>query len=377
MFHIMKKFYFFLFLIISYTSALAEKTYHASKDGFCYYEVSEFGKGTGILSTTGQVLIPQSLKTVHLWYVEDTGMFKTFGEGGFGVITKNGKWVIPNCKYYVATPKITGNKKWIKVGTKDGKYGACDEYGNEIVPLSYADVKYFTKHQSFGTKKTKSQEKFTLYKENKDGSSRNYVDNSNSKSKGSSSSKISKEPTTKRVTNWDGSYSDITNNPDGTTTTITYSTCTSCYGSKYCSICGGVGGKYVGFGSYQNYYICSGCGGGGACKYCGGTGTKVLISNYNPVSGLMTSQDPYTGKTYTSVAGYSDSNNKSSSSSANKSSYCSSCKGTGMDLVAYDIGFAPSGVGGYTNSSGSQCPYCNQYNAHQHVYCPVCNTDKW
>lgn len=388
-----EKVLFFLFFIISYTSAFAEKTYHESKDGFCYYVVHDFGKGTGILSPSGNVLIPQSLETMVLTYVDYTGMFMTF-DGKRGVITKNGEWVIPNGKYYYAVPKKTGNKKWIKVETKDGKYGACDEYGNEIIPPSFADVQYFTKYQSFGTKKTKSQEKFTLYKGNKDGSSRNYADNSNSKSK-SSFYNPDRIDNREKIKKQEAHILSLKEKKKK---------CFYCKGTgkerkNLCMSCHGTGTikMIVTFQQYQ-YFPCNYCNQTGyretQCLECLKTNMSIsfaenILTSLKETHGMTKQQEETYYKNKAQQAQmqlewqqeidaiaqpYIDA--PTSSSNNNTTSICSLCNGTGYDRTAYDPTFV-TGVGGYFNYEGNKCPVCGKFNAHHHTYCPVCKADKW
>lgn len=175
----------------------------------------------------------------------------------------------------------------------------------------------------------------------------------------------------------DGSYADVTENADGTTTHVTHRKCYSCKGYGKCSICNGMGGLVVGVYTKQ-WRGCTLCGGSGKCKYCNGTGENVMVQTYYPSTKTAVGLDIYTGKTYQSTYGERhDRNGSSSHSSTSTSSKCSICNGTGIDPHAYYSGDPKPAVGGYTHSSGGKCIYCGKYEWHQHVYCPKCNANKY
>lgn len=175
----------------------------------------------------------------------------------------------------------------------------------------------------------------------------------------------------------DGSYADVTENADGTTTMVHHKKCYSCKGSGQCSVCNGMGGLIVGVYTKQ-WRGCTLCGGSGKCKYCNGTGESIMVQTYNPSTKTAVGQDLYTGKTYRSTYGEKhDRNGASSHSSTSSSSKCSMCNGTGIDSHAYYSGDLKPAVGGYTHSSGGKCIYCGKYEWHQHVYCPKCNANKY
>lgn len=181
---------------------------------------------------------------------------------------------------------------------------------------------------------------------------------------------------TRRETYADGSYSDITENPDGTVSRMTYRTCNICHGGKRCNLCHGQGGQWGGHGQYRRYVICNSCGGNGACKYCGGTGTSVLASTYYPATGESFGRDLHTGNLSSSHP-YRTDNSSSHSSGDTSTSRCSICNGTGYDKFAWEAGSQRPYVGGVTNYEGNRCSICGKTNWHQHVYCPKCNADKY
>lgn len=167
----------------------------------------------------------------------------------------------------------------------------------------------------------------------------------------------------------DGSYADVTENADGTTTHVTHCKCYSCKGYGKCSICNGMGGLVVGVYTKQ-WRGCTLCGGSGKCKYCNGTGENVMVQTYYPSTKTAVGLDIYTGKTYQSTYGERHERNESSSRTSTNSSskVCSRCGGSGVS----PIGILGSGIdAAYTNASGENCPYCSEYDYqfHHHGRC--------
>lgn len=178
----------------------------------------------------------------------------------------------------------------------------------------------------------------------------------------------------------DGSYADVTENSDGTTTHVMHRKCYSCKGTGRCSVCNGVGSKIVGV--YTKQWLgCTFCGGSGKCKYCNGTGETIMVNTYDPRTNSTVGQDLYTGKTYRSTYGERHSENESSShSTTTSSSSCSICNGTGIDSFPWEDPTSTVGqrmAWGYTNQAGNKCPYCSKYTWHKHAYCPKCKADKY
>lgn len=177
---------------------------------------------------------------------------------------------------------------------------------------------------------------------------------------------------TKRTYYDNGGYADETTNADGTITTVTYNPCNICHGNKTCTLCNGAGGIWGGYGNYRRYGICASCQGGRLCKYCKGTGATFFITTYNPASQSTIGKDLWSGNRYFSD-GHNSNDNSSHSSSSSRSS-CSICNGTGIDPFPWKDGLVGRGLpSGYTNASGTKCPYCKEYVWHQHAKCPKCN----
>lgn len=173
------------------------------------------------------------------------------------------------------------------------------------------------------------------------------------------------------------------------------SNCYVCHGSGYtkgtpCIACSGQGIVRTGY-NPPLYVNCSFCHGLGRnpqkCTSCMQKditigGMKAVLHFLEKSNGM--SQEQYEkyclSENYRTDINKADRdfmrslNSMSSSSTASTSSTssCNICHGTGMDPFAWETGNIPSG-GGYTNSKGSDCPYCHRYTWHQHKYCPKCN----
>ncbi len=184
-----------------------------------------------------------------------------------------------------------------------------------------------------------------------------------------------KQTKTYRHTFANGSYTDVTEKPDGSSTHIHHSPCRSCKSSGLCSMCHGAGQRISGWGRYQSLTMCTFCGASGKCKFCGGTGENVMVSFYDHKSQSMESFDVNSGKKYFSVAGGNSHDNNYNSSTSNNST-CNNCHGTGVDPYPWSDP-ASNALQRlpwcYTNSEGSQCPYCSERAWHQHYKCPSCN----
>lgn len=177
----------------------------------------------------------------------------------------------------------------------------------------------------------------------------------------------------RRVNYSDGSYADITRNADGSETTITYKPCVICHSRRVCNLCGGAGGRWSGFGNYQNYNICRSCGGDGKCKYCYGTGMTVFTSTYYPGSNSTIGKDLWSGRTYSAGGGAGDKRESvSESNGTNNSATCSKCKGTGYDPFPSSSHGVGGWIGVYHNGH-SQCNICGKWEEHWHDKCPSCN----
>lgn len=179
--------------------------------------------------------------------------------------------------------------------------------------------------------------------------------------------------------------------------------CYKCRGTQtadggLCGFCKGTGIIKMGYYTPQ-YYPCSYCGQTGRkkvrCDLCMQTDNlisyyEIKLNTLNDTQGLTRyAADLYYDHQATvnrinnecqmTINNIADSHlegtYKSSSASAGG---CSICRGTGMEPTAWDSESASRSpnAGGYTNPSGTKCPYCGLYKWHQHKYCPGCNADK-
>ena len=178
---------------------------------------------------------------------------------------------------------------------------------------------------------------------------------------------------TYRQTYADGSYADITEKSDGSSTHVYHSPCRSCKGSGRCTICHGTGRAISGWGRYQRVVPCSFCGASGQCKYCGGKGESVMVNYYDSKTQSMDGYDVNTGKKNRSVHGENSGENYYGPSNSNKST-CHNCHGTGVDPFPWKDHTAGQGLRWcYTNSEGAKCPYSAERAWHQHHRCASCN----
>ena len=109
--------------------------------------------------------------------------------------------------------------------------------------------------------------------------------------------------------------------------------------------------------------------------------TKEVLNTYTEIKAWEHNQNMEHQKAIDEIAEpYLNSTRKSNSSnsSTSSSSKCSMCNGTGIDPAAYDLTYhiGRGLVVGYTNPSGTECPYCKKTSGHKHVYCPKCKADK-
>lgn len=154
-----------------------------------------------------------------------------------------------------------------------------------------------------------------------------------------------------------GGYSLVTENPDGSITTVSHMTCTSCYGKGVCSFCNGSG---------MNYITRMACGClTGKCGICHGTGEMVTTSVYYP--GINTTQMTMPDGSIEYVGpGFGDSPGTTGNErekrreefESRKGRYgqidCTSCWGSGVCKTCGGNGYFYSG-----STSPIPCPNCD------------------
>lgn len=182
--------------------------------------------------------------------------------------------------------------------------------------------------------------------------------------------------------------------------------CSYCNGTqsipRNCYTCSGRGTIKMGYYNPQ-FYVCNNCGGTGrkhqSCTACQKTDVSISLSRnmlkyYKDTHGMTKEEAAlyskhnsriaqmerdYQNATNALVEPYlnSSGNGYYSHSSSSSRSKCSICNGTGIDPHAYYSGDPKPSVGGYTHSYNEKCIYCGKYKWHQHVYCPICNANKY
>jgi hypothetical protein len=99
---------------------------------------SEFAVATengwwGIIDRTGKALTPFIYNETHVF---ENGAFFTIKDLKTTIYNNTGKVIAPEGKYNVAH-RVAGNLTFVQ---RDGKFGAIDMTGQEIVPLIYSDI---------------------------------------------------------------------------------------------------------------------------------------------------------------------------------------------------------------------------------------------
>lgn len=174
--------------------------------------------------------------------------------------------------------------------------------------------------------------------------------------------------------------------PNGARLRTTYRPCISCRGSVVCSNCAGmkICGLCKGMGGivtpgYGNYIPCGLCNRTGNCGICHGTGqcacAKYEYPGYMPGSTTLVGADGSI-LTHTSYSGGgSSSSSTPHSRSSSSHSFCRRCCGTGVEPTP-GTGNGMSSWVAYHNIEGNKCPYCSQYNSHNHDRCSSCNVPR-
>ena len=317
-----------------------------------------------------------------------------------GICDLNGNEIIIPGKYTsISHNNYENEPQWFSV-EKDGKEGAYDMYGRELVPALYSDL-YYDNEEGF------------YYENNGDDVALNVkINTNNSNSYSSASTSLSSNDTnykyaalndpnlvdnSEKIANAHQLIDDLESQKRN---------CSSCHGTgaipTICTMCRGTGTIKMGYYTPQ-FFKCNYCGGTGRtskpCIECQKTDVSISISR----SMLKTYKETH-GMTKETAAFYHEHNSKmaqmdrdyqnainaiaepylnstrksnSSHSSTSSSSKCSLCNGTGIDPHVYHSGDPKPAVGGYTHSSGEKCIYCGKYKWHQHVYCPKCNANKY
>lgn len=349
-----------------------------------------------------EIIAPGKYSYVHF----NTNGFFEVKQGDYeGICDLNGHEIIAPNKYTsISHVNYENEPQWFSV-EKDGKEGAYNMYGRELVPALYSDL-YYDNEEGF------------YYENNGDDIVLNVKITTNDlNSYSSTSTSLSSNDTNSNDTNYkyaalnDPNLVDNSEKIAGAHQLINdlesqKRNCSSCHGTgsipTICTMCRGTGTIKMGYYTPQ-FFKCNYCGGTGKqktqCMACYQTNmqisltqsllktlqethgmTKETLNTYIEIKGMEHKQNMEFQRAINEIAEpYLNSTRKSNSSqsSTSSSSKCSLCNGTGIDPHVYHSGDPKPAVGGYTHSSGGKCIYCGKYEWHQHVYCPKCNANKY
>lgn len=135
---------FYLVFLGLITVTAQNKVLKHESDGFKWYLLTdENGEKEGAMDINGKILIPFSAGYDFVSYKK--GQFMVFYSSGSntGYYSKEGKIIIHPKKYDDATYIDGKDGNWYCV-EKNGKEGACDIYGNELVPPKYRSIYYYS-----------------------------------------------------------------------------------------------------------------------------------------------------------------------------------------------------------------------------------------
>ncbi len=127
------------------TSSNSETTYQKETleiedDGYKWIEVSS-GSFYGAKSETGNWILPLSLKLKFCYYYD--GEFHVKDENwSCGIYSIQGKCIIPPSRGYDSISKLDEDKDYYYSIKKNGKEGACNKNGKEIIPPEYENLLY-------------------------------------------------------------------------------------------------------------------------------------------------------------------------------------------------------------------------------------------
>lgn len=354
-----------------------------------------------------------------------------------GIIDDKGKVVISPGRYdlikRIVNEKVACYETTIIIGDKysnrDPLYGICDLEGNEVLPNEY-NVCYYSDTEILEMEKDGMRYKINIVQlitevkaqrdrqlaYAQDLAEREYVNhgqNSQNSQQQINTSSSSLNDTGSKYTKL--SNPNLVDNSEKIANAhqliseleLQKQNCSFCHGigsiPQVCTMCHGTGTRKIGYMTPQ-YFVCTWCQGTGKqskqCLSCAQTDVKISITR----NLLKTLQETHgmtkeVLKTYTDIKAWEHNQNmehqraidaiaepylnstrksNSSHSSTSSSSKCSLCNGTGIDPSAYELTYVIGRglVVGYTNQSGTECPYCKKISGHKHVYCPKCKADK-
>lgn len=344
-----------------------------------------------------EIIAPGKYSYVHF----NTNGFFEVKQGDYeGICDLNGHEIIAPNKYTSIYHINHENKpQWFSV-EKDGKEGAYNMYGRELVPALYSDL-YYDNEEGFYCKNNGDDIALSVKITTDDSNSYSSASTSSSSNNTNYKYAALNDPNlvdnSEKIANAHQLIDDLESQKRN---------CSSCHGTgsipTICTMCRGTGTIKMGYYTPQ-FFKCNYCGGTGKqkkqCMACYQTNmqisltqsllktlqethgmTKETLNTYIEIKGMEQKQNMEFQRAINEIAEpYLNSTRKSNSSqsSTSSSSKCSLCNGTGIDPHVYHSGDQKPAVGGYTHSSGGKCIYCGKYEWHQHVYCPKCNANKY
>ena len=184
-------------------AAKVTKEYKSEEDGYAWYRTKQYGK-YGAETTGGQTIIPPKYTIVY-YQTKDKGQgcFQVEekdnnGNISTGIYETGGTYVIPTSRGYDEVYKRIEDDGCYYAVKKNGKYGACDARGREIIAPQYESVFYSSTDHALKYKNSSGEfvnTGITLLGSYCASSSNNSTSTSTSNSPSSSSSSSSTQPT--------------------------------------------------------------------------------------------------------------------------------------------------------------------------------------
>ncbi len=113
-------------------AARVKKTLMSENDGYSWYKTEQYGK-YGAETTGGKTIVPISFSSVSYY----KGCFYVKNGEYEGTYEKDGTYVIPTSRGYTSVCKHDANDGYYYGVEKNGKKGACDASGREIIAPQY------------------------------------------------------------------------------------------------------------------------------------------------------------------------------------------------------------------------------------------------
>lgn len=335
-----------------------------------------------------EIIAPGKYSYVHF----NTNGFFEVKQGDYeGICDLNGHEIIAPNKYTsISHINYENEPQWFSV-EKDGKEGAYNMYGRELVPALYSDL-YYDNEEGFYYEN--NGDNIALSVKITTGDSNSYSSASTSSSSNNTNYKYAalNDPNlvdnSEKIANAHQLIDDLESQKRN---------CSSCHGTgsipTICTMCRGTGTIKMGYYTPQ-FFKCNYCRGTGKqktqCMACYQTNmqisfarnllktlqethgmTKETLNTYIEIKAIEHKQNMEYQRAINEIAEpYLNSTRKSNSSNSSTSSSsktCTYCGGTGVSKIGI-LGSGGANVA-YTNATGEKCPYCNSYEFHHHDRC--------